>query len=81
MAGILKPNEGEVSIGELSTERNWREFHRRIGFLSAGDRGLYTRLTVRAHLEYWCALAFVARGAAPRYIEEALRRVRSHRAL
>ena len=72
MAGILKPNEGEVSIGDLSTERNWREFHRRIGFLSAGDRGLYTRLTVRAHLEYWCALAFVARERRPALIEEAL---------
>jgi ABC-type multidrug transport system ATPase subunit len=72
MAGILKPNEGEVSIGELSTERSWREFHRRIGFLSAGDRGLYARLTVRAHLEYWCALAFVPREQRATHIEEAL---------
>lgn len=72
MAGILKPNEGEVSIGELSAERGWREFHRQVGFLSAGDRGLYARLTVRAHLEYWCALAFVAREQRAMYIEEAL---------
>jgi ABC-2 type transport system ATP-binding protein len=72
MAGILKPNEGEVSIGELSTEHNRREFHRRIGFLSAGDRGLYARLTVRAHLEYWCALAFVARELRPGHVEDAL---------
>src|ERR1700744_250305 len=47
MAGILTPNEGEVLIGALSAERGWREFHRRVGFLSAGDRGLYARLTVR----------------------------------
>jgi ABC-2 type transport system ATP-binding protein len=72
MAGILKPNEGEVSIGELSTERSWREFHRRIGFLSAGDRGLYARLTVRAHLEYWCALAFLPREQRAPHIEDAL---------
>jgi ABC-2 type transport system ATP-binding protein len=72
MAGILKPNEGEVSIGELSAERSRREFHRRIGFLSAGDRGLYARLTVRAHLEYWCALAFVARERRPEQVEDAL---------
>lgn len=72
MAGILKPNGGEVVIGGLSAERNWREFHRRIGFLSAGDRGLYARLTVRAHLEYWCALAFVPREQRARYIEEGL---------
>ena len=72
MAGILKPNAGEVLIGGLSAERSWREFHRRIGFLSAGDRGLYARLTVRAHLEYWCALAFLPRDEHPRHIEEAL---------
>lgn len=72
MAGILKPNGGEVLIGELSAERSWREFHRRIGFLSAGDRGLYTRLTVRAHLEYWCALAFVPREQRLTYVEQAL---------
>jgi heme ABC exporter ATP-binding subunit CcmA len=72
MAGILRPNEGEVAIGELSTERSWREFHRRIGFLSAGDRGLYARLTVRAHLEYWCALAFVARGQRAAHVDDAL---------
>jgi ABC-2 type transport system ATP-binding protein len=72
MAGILKPNAGQVSIGGLSAERSWREFHRRLGFLSAGDRGLYARLTVRAHLEYWCALAFVPRDQRMRYVEEAL---------
>jgi ABC-2 type transport system ATP-binding protein len=72
MAGILKPNAGAVSIGELSAERGWREFHRRIGFLSAGDRGLYARLTVRAHLEYWSALAFVPREQRSSYVEQAL---------
>lgn len=72
MAGILKPNAGAVFIGDLSAERGRREFHRRIGFLSAGDRGLYARLTVRAHLEYWCALAFVPREQRAKYIEEAL---------
>ncbi len=72
MAGILSPNHGTVSIGDLSSERRWREFHRRIGFLSAGDRGLYARLSVRAHLEYWCALAFVARDQRAAYIEDAL---------
>jgi heme ABC exporter ATP-binding subunit CcmA len=72
MAGILRPNGGAVSIDGLSVERNWREFHRRIGFLSAGDRGLYARLSVRSHLEYWCALAFVSREERPSRIEEAL---------
>jgi ABC-2 type transport system ATP-binding protein len=72
MAGILKPNHGGVFIDGLSAERSWREFHRRLGFLSAGDRGLYARLTVRAHLEYWCALAFVPREQRTRFVEQAL---------
>jgi ABC-type multidrug transport system ATPase subunit len=72
MTGILAPNEGDIVIGELGAESSWREFYRRIGFLSAGDRGLYARLSVRDHFEYWCALAFVPRAERRPRIEEAL---------
>jgi ABC-2 type transport system ATP-binding protein len=53
---------------------SWREYHRRIGFLSAGDRGLYNRVTVEAHLEFWAKLAFVPRSERRRAIDEALTR-------
>lgn len=74
ITGILMPDEGVVSVEGLRPERNWREYHRRIGFLSAGDRGLYARLSVRAHFEYWSALTFVPRSRRKQEIERALDR-------
>ena len=35
---ILAPDHGTVTIDGLQSNRNWREYHRRLGFLSAGDR-------------------------------------------
>ena len=70
--GILAPNAGEVTIEGISTDERWREVHRRIGFLSAGDRGLYARLSVQGHLAFWAALAFVARGERKQVVADAL---------
>jgi ABC-2 type transport system ATP-binding protein len=72
--GILAPDQGTVTIDGISTNRSWREYHRRIGFLSAGDRGLYNRVTVRGHLDYWARLAFVPRAERKPAVEEALER-------
>jgi ABC-2 type transport system ATP-binding protein len=69
--GILAPDTGGVTV-ESITPQSWREFHRRIGFLSAGDRGLYARLSVRGHLEFWSALAFVPRRERRESVERAL---------
>ena len=71
-AGILAPDTGHVTIDGISTDQSWREFHRRVGFLSAGDRGLYARLSVRGHLEYWSTLAFVPRHIRNQAVDEAL---------
>jgi ABC-2 type transport system ATP-binding protein len=70
--GILAPNQGRVAIDGISTDERWREVHRRIGFLSAGDRGLYARLSVRGHLMFWTALAFVPRAERQEMVEGAL---------
>lgn len=72
VTGILAPDQGTVTVDGLSPDGSWREYHRRIGFLSAGDRGLYARVTVRGHLDYWAALAFVPRGDRKRMVEDAL---------
>jgi ABC-2 type transport system ATP-binding protein len=71
VTGILAPDRGVVTVEGLPTER-WREYHRRIGFLSAGDRGLYARVDVQGHLEHWAALAMVARSDRARRVQEAL---------
>ena len=72
MTGILRPDAGDVRLAGRSPEQGWREYHRRIGFLSAGDRGLYVRLSVHEHLRYWCALAFVPRSQRTTLIKNAL---------
>jgi ABC-2 type transport system ATP-binding protein len=69
---ILTPDAGTVAIDGLSSDAGWREYHRRIGFLSAGDRGLYPRFSVRGHLEYAARIAFVPRSRQREAVEEGL---------
>lgn len=72
--GILSPDSGSVTIDGMTADGSWREYHRRIGFLSAGDRGLYARLTVRHHLDYWARLAFMARADRKPAVDDVLAR-------
>ena len=58
-AGILLPDRGSISLFGLHPERDRRAFHRRLGFLAAGDRGLYARLTVIQNLDLAARLAQV----------------------
>ncbi len=58
-AGMIDCDSGSVCLDGLLPRRNRRRFHRRIGFLSAGSVGLYARLTVAQHLDYWARLALV----------------------
>lgn len=71
-AGILAPDQGLVTFEGMAPHNDWREYHRQLGFLSAGDRGLYARLTVQRHLEYWASLAFVPRTERRAAIESAI---------
>lgn len=70
--GILAPDRGTVTVDGITTGDSWREYHRRIGFVSAGDRGLYARVTVEGHLDYWVALALAPRRERKRLVDEAL---------
>jgi ABC-2 type transport system ATP-binding protein len=71
-AAILAPDTGTVTVDGLPSDGNWREYHRRIGFLSAGDRGLYARFSVRGHLEYGARIAFLPRAARTQAVDQAL---------
>jgi ABC-type multidrug transport system ATPase subunit len=73
-AGILRPDAGTVHLDGLPSEGSWREYHRRVGFLSAGDRGLYARFSVRGHLDYGARIAFLPRPERRRAVEDALTR-------
>lgn len=70
--GILAPDAGTVEVNAISLSSSWRRYHRRIGFVAAGDRGLYARLTVRDHLAHWLGLALVPRRERAAAIEGAL---------
>lgn len=60
-AGILLPQRGTVRLDGLDPVGDRRAFHRRLGFVSAGDRGLNARMTVRQQLDFWARLAYVPR--------------------
>lgn len=65
IAGLILAEDGDVKLDGLDPQEDRRAYQRRIAFLSAGDRGLYARLSVRQNLELWARLAFL-RGAEAR---------------
>lgn len=73
-AGLLAPRVGSVSAFGIELEHRRRDFHRLLGYLAAGDRGLHARLTVRQHLELGAALALVARIRRAELVRAALTR-------
>ncbi len=58
-AGLLRPDSGHVTLDGLHPLRNRRAYRRRLAFLSAGDRGIYARLTVHRHLHLCARLALM----------------------
>jgi ABC-2 type transport system ATP-binding protein len=73
-AGMIAPDRGTVKLSGLDPIANRRQYQRRVGFLSAGDRGLYPRLSVRRHLDFWSRIAFVPRSHRQGLIDATLRR-------
>jgi ABC-type multidrug transport system ATPase subunit len=59
IAGLIKPDWGSLSIAGLDPERQRVDYQRRLGFLPAGDRGLYARLSVARHLDLWARVSYV----------------------
>jgi ABC-2 type transport system ATP-binding protein len=77
-AGILIPDRGAVSLCGLDPERDRRAYHRRLGYLCAGDRGLYARLTVRQNLDLACRLSQIPRRDHRRLLERGIARFELH---
>ena len=71
-AGLILPEAGEIRLGGLNPEKDRREFQKQIGFLSAGNTGLYARLSVRDNLDFWAGIAFVPRSRRAETIKSAL---------
>ena len=61
--GVLAPDRGSVRLAGRAPDRDRRAFHRSLGFLPAGDRGLYARLSARQNLDFAAGIAFLRGGA------------------
>jgi ABC-2 type transport system ATP-binding protein len=73
-AGLLGPDSGSISVCGLDSEHDGGAYRSRIGFLSAGDRGLYPRLTVAGNLEFAARLGMLERRRLRPAVEEAIDR-------
>jgi len=73
-SGLILPDSGRVTMCGLHSDADRRRYHEHLGFLSAGDRGLYARLTVRQNLEFAAGLALLSgatkRNAVARALEQ-----------
>lgn len=61
LAGLIKPDRGTIHLDGLDSERDGRKYRAKIGLLSAGNTGLFARLSVERHLEYWARVALLPR--------------------
>src|SRR3954468_5090395 len=71
-AGLIGPEAGSVRVCDLDVVRDRTEFQRRIGFLAAGNSGLYARLKVEHHLDLWSRLALMPRRERRPAVEQAI---------
>ena len=74
IAGIIAPDAGRVGVCGLESHRARCAYQQRIGLLTAGNSGLYARMTARQHLDYWARLAFVAPSDRSNRVEESIAR-------
>jgi ABC-2 type transport system ATP-binding protein len=71
-AGLILPERGTVALEGLNPERDRTEFQLRLGYLSAGNSGLYARLKAEHHLELATKLMLMPRRARRPAIDRAL---------
>ena len=72
--GLIAPDEGEVELEGFHPERDRRAFQSRLGFLSAGNLGLYARLTVTDNLDLFAALDLIPARERPAAVARAVER-------
>lgn len=74
VAGLIMPDRGTVSLNGARSDADRRRYQSQVGFLAAGDTGLYARLSVYSNLEFWSGIAFVPHSQRRVTIEHALDR-------
>jgi ABC-2 type transport system ATP-binding protein len=77
-AGLIAADSGKVALHGLDPVRDRRDFQSKLGFLSAGNTGLYARLTAWDNLDFWAGIAFVPRRERRAVIESTVERFSLH---
>ena len=72
LAGLLDPDAGRVAVDGVAPDADRRGYQRRVAYVSAGNAGLYARLTVEQHLRIWSRMALVPTDERSRRIAGAL---------
>lgn len=72
--GLIRAEAGAVSANGLRPDRHRRRYQELVGFLPAGDRALYARMTARDHLRFWARLNFIPRVAEASAVQRAIAR-------
>ena len=73
-AGLLVADAGTVRVAGMDPEVDRTSCQERLGFLSAGNSGLYGRLKVEHHLDFWGAIALMGRARREAAVRDARRR-------
>src|SRR4051794_30026840 len=60
-AGLIAPDAGTVTLDGFDPFKNRKQYHGRLGYVPAGNGGLYPRLKARQMLEVWARLASIPR--------------------
>lgn len=60
-SGLVAPDRGTVTLDGLDPVQDRADYQRALGFLGAGNGGLYARLPVKGHLDLWASLALLPR--------------------
>jgi ABC-type multidrug transport system ATPase subunit len=71
-AGLIDADRGYALAYGARVRDDRARYQRLVAFLPAGDRGLYARLTVRRHLDFWARLSMVPGNRARGRVEEAI---------
>jgi ABC-type multidrug transport system ATPase subunit len=74
IAGMLDPDRGEIRIGGVDSRAGGDRFRRQIGMASAGNTGLYARLSAAQNLTFAARIALVERGRRQALVREHLER-------
>lgn len=71
-AGLIWAEDGRAEVRGLTVHEDRARYQRLVSFLPAGDRGLYARLTVQHHLDFWARIAMVPRERLRSSVQETI---------